>query len=257
MRKTVQDLLLIDNKQLNSDNFLLKLKSETPLSDIAPGQFVNVEIRKSTEIFLRRPFSILDVDYTNQTISLLVKILGRGSKVLTEYVPGDRLSVIFPLGKSFTKPNPDDKILLVGGGSGVAPMLFLAKTCGLPSSQVHLILGARSIADLVDISDYESMANFYYTTEDGSKGYKGYVTHHPLFTNEISSFTRIYTCGPDPMMKAIAQQAYTRNIFCEVSLENMMACGFGVCLCCVEDTKHGNQCVCTEGPVFNINDLKW
>ena len=257
MRKTVQDLLLIDNKQLNKDNFLLKLQSEIPFDNISPGQFVNVEIKKATEIFLRRPFSILDVDYENKTISLLVKILGRGSKILTEYKPGDKLSVIFPLGKSFTLPAKNDKILLIGGGSGVAPMLFLAKICGLKPDQVHLILGARSASDLVDINYYKGFANLYYTTEDGSKGEKGFVTHHSLFTNQLENFDKIYTCGPDPMMKSIAKVAYEKGIFCEVSLENMMACGFGVCLCCVEETRHGNQCVCTEGPVFNINDLKW
>ncbi len=257
MRKTVQDLLLIDNKKLNEDSFLLKLQADISLNDILPGQFVNVEIKKATEIFLRRPFSVLDVDYQNRTISLLVKILGRGSKVLTGYVPGDTISTIFPLGKPFTLPDKNDRILLIGGGSGVAPMLFLAKTCGLKPSLVHLILGARTASDHVNISEYESLANFYYTTEDGSKGVKGFVTHHPLFTEQLESFDKIYTCGPDPMMKAIAKAAYEKNIFCEVSLENMMACGFGVCLCCVEDTKHGNQCVCTEGPVFNINDLKW
>lgn len=257
MRKTVSDLLLIDNKQLNKDNFLLKLQSKTPLSDIFPGQFVNVEIKKATEIFLRRPFSIMDVDYENRTISLLVKILGRGSKVFTEYIPGELVSVIFPLGKPFTLPLPNDRILLIGGGSGVAPMLFLAKICGLKPEQVHMILGARSATDHVDISEYEGLANLYYATEDGSKGEKGFVTHHPLFTHQLESFDKIYTCGPDPMMKAVAKEAYKRKLFCEVSLENTMACGFGVCLCCVEDTKHGNLCVCTEGPVFNINDLKW
>ena len=257
MKKTVSNLLLIDNKQLNKDNFLLKLQSEIAISDISPGQFVNVEIKKACEIFLRRPFSILDVDYQNRTISLLVKILGRGSKVLTEYPVGEQISVVFPLGKPFTLPAPNDKILLIGGGSGVAPMLFLAKRSGLKPDQVHMILGARSVSDHVDISEYEGLANFYYTTEDGSKGEKGFVTQHSLFINQLGTFDRIYTCGPNPMMKAIAKAAYEKDIFCEVSLENTMACGFGVCLCCVEDTKHGNQCVCTEGPVFNINDLKW
>ncbi len=257
MKKTVSNLLLIDNKQLNKDNFLLKLQSETAISDIFPGQFVNVEIKKTNEIFLRRPFSILDVDYPNRTISLLVKILGRGSKVLTEYSVGEQISVVFPLGKPFTSPTQNDKILLIGGGSGVAPMLFLAKRSGLKPDQVHMILGARSVSDHVDISEYEGLANFYYTTEDGSKGEKGFVTQHSLFINQLGTFNKIYTCGPNPMMKAIAKAAYEKDIFCEVSLENTMACGFGVCLCCVEDTKHGNQCVCTEGPVFNINDLKW
>ena len=257
MKKTVVDLLLLENKQLNKDNFLLKLQSPVPVSDIFPGQFVNVEIKDAQEIFLRRPFSVLDVDYQNQTISLLVKILGRGSKKLTEAQAGVQISTILPLGKSFTLPEKDDHILLIGGGSGVAPMLFLAKLCGLDPENVHLLIGARSISDHVDIEEYKPFGNFYFTTEDGSFGEKGYVTNHPVFTNKLNEFTKIYTCGPDLMMKAIGRIALEKQIFCEVSLENMMACGFGVCLCCVEDTKAGHKCVCTDGPVFNVNDLKW
>jgi len=257
MKKTVIDLLLIENKQLNKDNFLLKLHSPIPVSEIFPGQFVNIEIKDANEIFLRRPFSFLDVDYQNQTISLLVKILGRGSKKLTETKVGLTISTILPLGKSFTLPAKDDRILLIGGGSGVAPMLFLAKICGLPPENVHVLIGARSISDHIDIEEYKPFGSFYFTTEDGTLGEKGYVTNHPVFTNKLNEFTKIYTCGPDQMMKAIGRIALANNIFCEVSLENMMACGFGVCLCCVEDTKAGHKCVCTDGPVFNVNDLKW
>lgn len=257
MKKTVIDLLLLENKQLNKDNFLLKLQSPVPVSDIFPGQFVNVEIKEANEIFLRRPFSVLDVDYQNQTISLLVKILGRGSKKLTEARAGLKLSTILPLGKSFTLPSENDRILLIGGGSGVAPMLFLAKICGLDPEKVHVLIGARTISDHIDIEDYKPFGKFYFTTEDGSLGEKGYVTNHPVFTTRLNEFTKIYTCGPDLMMKAIGKIALEKHVFCEVSLENMMACGFGVCLCCVEDTKAGHKCVCTDGPVFNVNDLKW
>lgn len=257
MKKTVINLLLLENKQLNKDNFLLKLRSPVTVSDIFPGQFVNVEIKDAQEIFLRRPFSVLDVDYQNQTISLLVKILGRGSKKLTEAQPGAKISTILPLGKSFTLPEKDDRILLIGGGSGVAPMLFLAKLCGLNPENVHILIGARSITDHIDIEEYKPFGNFYFTTEDGSLGEKGYVTNHPVFKNKLNEFTKIYTCGPDLMMKAIGRIALENKLFCEVSLENMMACGFGVCLCCVEDTKAGHKCVCTDGPVFNVNDLKW
>ncbi len=257
MKKNVTDLLLIENKQLNQDNFLLVFQSPIPVSEILPGQFLNVEIKEATEIFLRRPFSVFDVDHQNQTISLLVKILGRGSKKLTEAHVGQKISVIFPLGKSFTKPDKNDKILLIGGGSGVAPMLFLSKNCGLNPENVSILIGARSASDHVDISAYKSFGNFYFTTEDGSLGEKGYVTNHSLFTGQLSQFTKIYTCGPDLMMKAIGRKAIEEHLFCEVSLENMMACGFGVCLCCVEDTKAGHKCVCTDGPVFNVNELKW
>lgn len=257
MKKTVIDLLLLENKQLNKDNFLLKLQSPVPVSEIFPGQFVNVEIKNTQEIFLRRPFSVLDVDYKNQTISLLVKILGRGSKKLTESQVGNKISTILPLGKSFTLPNKEDKVLLIGGGSGVAPMLFLAKICGLPPENVHILIGARSSSYHIDIEEYKPYGNFYFTTEDGSLGEKGYVTNHSVFTTNLNQFTKVYTCGPDQMMKAIGRIAIKSDLFCEVSLENMMACGFGVCLCCVEDTKAGHKCVCTDGPVFNVNELKW
>lgn len=257
MKKTVKDFLLLENKQLNKDNFRLILQSPDPISDLFPGQFINVEIKDASEIFLRRPFSILDVDYEKQTISLLIKILGRGSKKLTEARVGERISAIFPLGKSFTLPDKNDRILLIGGGSGVAPMLFLSKICGLNPADVTVLIGARSAGDHIDVSDYKTFGNFYFTTEDGSMGEKGYVTNHSVFVNELNQYTKIYTCGPDLMMKAIGRTALEKNLFCEVSLENMMACGFGVCLCCVEDTKTGHKCVCTDGPVFNVNDLKW
>ncbi|HZL11425.1 MAG TPA: dihydroorotate dehydrogenase electron transfer subunit [Prolixibacteraceae bacterium] len=257
MKKTVTDFLLLENKQLNKDNFRLILQSPHPVSDLFPGQFINVEIKDAAEIFLRRPFSILDVDYEQQTISLLVKILGRGSKKLTESKAGQTISAIFPLGKSFTLPDKTDRILLIGGGSGVAPMLFLAKICGLDPGQINVLIGARSASDHIDVSAYQQFGQFYFATEDGSLGEKGYVTNHPVFSGELNQFSKIYTCGPDLMMKSIGRRAIAENIFCEVSLENMMACGFGACLCCVEDTKTGHKCVCTDGPVFNVNDLKW
>jgi len=257
MKKTVTNFLLLENKQLNNDNFRLLLQSPNPFSDIFPGQFINVEIKEAKEVFLRRPFSILDVNYNQRTISLLVKILGRGSKKLTESAAGQTINAIFPLGQSFTLPDKFDRILLIGGGSGVAPMLFMAKICGLDPANVTVLIGARSVSDHIDVSEYLSFGQFLFTTEDGSLGEKGYVTNHPVFSERLNQYDKIYTCGPNLMMKAIGRKAIENNIFCEVSLENSMACGFGVCLCCVEDTKTGHKCVCTDGPVFNVNDLKW
>ncbi|WP_372772326.1 dihydroorotate dehydrogenase electron transfer subunit [Mangrovibacterium sp.] len=257
MKKTIQELLLVENKKLNHDNFRLVLQAENELPPIFPGQFVNVEIKKATEIFLRRPFSVLDVDPEKKQFSLLVKILGRGSKVFTEYQAGDKVSVIFPLGNGFSMPEPTDKVLLIGGGSGVAPMLFLSKICGLKADQVHVLLGARSSNDHVDVREYLPNGHFYFTTEDGSLGEEGFVTNHSVYKSELADFDKIYTCGPNPMMKAVAADAAKAGVFCEVSLENMMACGFGVCLCCVEKTTSGHKCVCTDGPVFNIKELTW
>lgn len=257
MKKTVRELLLIENTQLNHDNFRLVLQSDAELPQMVPGQFINVEIKQATEIFLRRPFSVMDIDIEKRRFSLLVKILGRGSKVLTTCKPGEKISTILPLGKGFTLPSATDKILLIGGGSGVAPMLFLSKVCGLKPDQVHVLLGAKSQKDHIEVASYQQFGRFYFTTEDGSLGEKGYVTDHPVYKSKLSAFDKIYACGPAPMMKAVAKDALAAGVFCEVSLENMMACGFGVCLCCVEKTTSGNKCICTEGPVFNINELTW
>lgn len=256
-KKFVADFEVVENTALNSTNFLIKIKSNSILPTIKPGQFVNVDIKDSTETFLRRPFSIFEVDYAENTLSMIVKILGRGSKKLTDIAEGKSLSLVYPLGKSFTYPYKNDKILLIGGGSGVAPMLFLAKESGLPVENVDILLGARKKEDHINVSEYSAFASLHYASEDGSLGEKGFVTQHSVFTKNLNAYDKIYACGPDGMMRAVAKEAKTAGVFCEVSLENLMACGFGVCLCCIEPTNKGNQCVCTDGPVFNINELKW
>lgn len=256
-KKAVSNFLVVENKALNSTNFLIQLKSSEPIPLIKAGQFVNVEIKDANDIFLRRPFSVFEVDYVNNTISLIVKILGRGSKKLTEIKSGETLSIIYPLGNGFTVPEKGERVLLIGGGSGVAPILFLAKQSQNPRENVDILIGARSSADHINVENYSDYGKFHFTTEDGSLGMKGFVVHHLIFSQNLNQYDKIYACGPDAMMKAVAREAKSRGIFCEVSLENLMACGFGVCLCCIEPTVNGNVCVCTEGPVFNINDLKW
>ncbi len=255
--KTVSEFIITENVKLNETNYLLRLKAPAPLPVIKPGQFVNIEVKNTTEVFLRRPFSVFEVDYEMNIISVIIKILGRGSKKLTEVMPGETLSLIYPLGRHFTYPEEGEKILAIGGGSGLAPMLFLAKESGLPSENVDILIGARSSSDHIDISAYGKYGNLHFTTEDGSLGTKGFVTHHPVFFGNIHKYNKIYACGPDGMMRAVAKEAKKAGVSCEVSLENLMACGFGVCLCCIEPTTRGNVCVCTEGPVFNINELKW
>lgn len=257
MRKVVDNFTVIRNEALNSTNFHITLHSDNPLAEVLPGQFTNIEIPGNKDVFLRRPFSIFEVDDTAQTLSILVKVLGRGSRTLTELSTGSQLSLIYPLGRGFTLPAPDEKILAVGGGSGVAPVLHLVAYAGTLPAQADVILGARSADEhLSSIDAYGRFAALHYTTDDGTMGHKGLVTQHPLF-EDLSKYDRIYACGPLPMMKAVAKAASQEKIDCEVSLENLMACGFGVCLCCIEPTVKGNLCVCTEGPVFNIKDLKW
>ncbi|MEN8116767.1 MAG: dihydroorotate dehydrogenase electron transfer subunit [Bacteroidota bacterium] len=256
-RKFVSDFEVVVNRALNSTNYFIKIKSDKSLPVIKPGQFVNVEIKDAKDVFLRRPFSIFEVDYKENTLSMIIKVLGKGSKKLTEIQAGESISLVYPLGKSFSLPEKNDKILLIGGGSGVAPMLFLAKESGQAADNVDILLGARTKEDHIDVQHYSKYANLHFASEDGSLGEAGFVTQHSVFTTNLSKYDKIYACGPDGMMRAVAKEAKKANVFCEVSLENLMACGFGVCLCCIEPTVNGNQCVCTDGPVFNINELKW
>lgn len=255
MKKFVALFTVVKNQPLNSSNHRIVLQSSFDLPPVAAGQFANVEIPGNKDVFLRRPFSIYEVDYSRNQLSLLVKILGKGSLTLTEITEGTSLSLIFPLGKGFTVPRPGEKVLGIGGGSGVAPILQLAKNAAL-FPDMHVLLGARTASDHIPVDDYRSYASMAFATDDGSMGERGVVTEHSLMQN-LGQYDRIYTCGPLPMMKAVARMAKAKGVECEVSLENLMACGFGVCLCCIEPTVRGNLTVCTDGPVFNINDLVW
>lgn len=223
-----------------------------------PGQFVEIRVDGATDVFLRRPISVNFVDKSKNELWLLIQIIGKGTQRMSEYTKGTPVNLLLPLGNSFSIPEPSDnnELLLVGGGVGIAPMLYLGKHLSEKGFKPNFLLGARSQKDLLQLSDFELYGNVYTTTEDGSHGEKGFVTNHSIWNT--LNINKIYTCGPKPMMQAIAKIAHNRAIDCEASLENTMACGFGVCLCCVEDIKErGNVCVCTEGPVFNTKELKW
>jgi dihydroorotate dehydrogenase electron transfer subunit len=256
MKKTVCDLTVTSNIQLNHDNYLLRLHTDKQLGKIIPGQFVNILVPGSPGTFLRRPFSVFDVNYAKNTLSVLLKAVGRGTHKLSLLQKGQRINALFPLGNGFTLPQKQEKILLVGGGVGIAPMMLMAKESKEIGAEVNILLGAQTRHDHILIDQFSKLGSVYITTDDGSLGTKGFVTHHPVLKNN-GGFSQVYCCGPDPMMKAVAKLSKTRGTECEVSLENTMACGFGVCLCCVTKTKNGNKCVCTEGPVFNVKDLSW
>ena len=256
MKKFILDLKITHKVQLNYQNVLLKLTSDDKLPEILPGQFAEIRVDGSPTTFLRRPISIHFVDYEKNELWLLIQIVGDGTKRLAEMQCGQLLNVILPLGNTFTIPaHKDARIVLIGGGVGIAPLLMFGENLYRMGYSCVFLLGARSKVDLVQLDEFEKYGKVFTTTEDGSYGEKGYVTLHSQLNG--SNFDYIYTCGPTPMMKAVAAYAAQKGIFCEVSLENMMGCGIGACLCCVTDTTEGNLCVCTEGPVFNITKLKW
>ena len=253
--KQLKDLKITSVEYLHPRFVLIKLKSDEALPEIKPGQFVEVKVEGSASTFLRRPISINYVDKENSEIWLLVQLVGDGTRAMARLNEGDSLNVLFPLGNGFAAPKKGEKVLLVGGGVGVAPLLEYGKVLKEVGAKPVFLLGARTKTDLMQLDLFGKFGDVYITTEDGTEGEKGFVTQHSVLTKE--SFDRISTCGPKPMMVAIAKFAKANSISCEVSLENMMACGLGACLCCVEKTVKGNVCVCKEGPVFNINDLTW
>lgn len=255
MAKYIADLKVIENKRLNDDFFILELSGNDKLPDFKPGQFVQVKIEGSPDTFLRRPISIHDVDYGRNTFKLLIQVAGKGTKMLSKIRPGDFLNMIYPLGNSFSLPDINEKVLIAGGGCGVAPLLFLGNYLKSNNCIPDVLLGFRNSERIIELDQYFNIGKVYVTTEDGSQGEKGFITNHSVLTT--GNYSRIYCCGPTSMMRAIAGHCKKNDIFCEVSLENLMACGIGACLCCIVDTVKGNLCTCTDGPVFNINDLKW
>ncbi len=254
--KTLLDMRVTKIEEVAKDTKLLILTSAIPdLPTIKGGQFVNVKITDAPKAMLRRPISICNVDYDQGQIWLMVKAVGEATRRLCESHPGDRYNLLMPLGNGFTMPaNTGRKVLLVGGGVGIAPLLYWGRLLKEAGHSPEFILGGRNIEDIPLIGEFERLGNTSVTTEDGSMGTKGFVTNSPFFDKK---FDFVYTCGPTPMMKAVAAIAAKSGTECEASLENMMACGMGVCLCCVEPTKEGNICVCSEGPVFNIKKLNW
>ena len=264
MKKYILDLTVRAVERLSPKHVLIRLTDSHPLPEMLPGQFVEVRVDGAPSTFLRRPISINFIDRTANELWLMVAMVGDGTRRLGLLKEGDTLNCVLPLGNTFTlpdslqpsasSPNPRSSYLLIGGGVGVAPMLCLGAKLHEMGCTPTFLLGGRTATDLLELDIFKKYGRVCVTTEDGTMGEQGFVTNHSVL-NE--SFDRIATCGPTPMMKAVARYARQKGVECEASLENMMACGLGACLCCVEKTTEGNLCVCKEGPVFNVKRLLW
>lgn len=255
-KKEIRDFYVVSNRTLAAGRYCLMIvepADDSPLPDILPGQFVQFAIG-TPGVFLRRPISICYVDKAERRLWFLVRDAGRGTAALVAAKPGDKFNVMLPLGNGFTTAPAPERPLLVGGGVGVAPLMQLGADLAAKGVAPEFLLGARTGADQLLLPEFEAIGKLHISTDDGSLGSKGVVTANEAVNGD---YDFIYCCGPSPMMKAVAAIARSRGIPCEVSLENLMACGLGACLCCVEKTVKGNICVCTEGPVFNIDLLTW
>ena len=255
MKKSVLDLRVSAIERLHERYVLLRLTDEQKsLPQMLPGQFAEVRVDGSATTFLRRPISICNVDAKQNELWLLVAVVGEGTRWMATLKQGDQLNCVLPLGNGFSSTRVN-RPLLIGGGVGVAPLLYLGAQIQQSGIQPTFLLGARKDTDLLLLDEFSKYGRVLVTTEDGSAGERGFVTQHSVLAEE--HFDSIMTCGPTPMMKAVARYAHEKDIYCEASLENLMACGLGACLCCVEKTKKGNLCVCKDGPVFNTEELLW
>jgi dihydroorotate dehydrogenase electron transfer subunit len=255
MGKRIEFLKIIDNQKLNKDSFILELSGKEKLPEVLPGQFAEFKVEGSPDTFLRRPFSVHDINYGENTMKFLIQIAGKGTEALSKLETGNMINVIYPLGNSFSLPESKQRILLVGGGCGVAPLLFMAKFLKEQGFTFDVLLGFRNNERIIEYDEYIELGRVFLTTEDGSRGEKGFITEHSVL--KANNYDRIYCCGPMPMMKAVGEYCIQMNIECEVSLETLMGCGIGACLCCTVTTVKGNLCTCTDGPVFNNKDLIW
>ncbi len=253
------DCIVRVNEELGGDFFYLGLEPLEPIADIRPGRFFMVRCSQSADPFLRRPMSVADYKKDGSGFGLVVQTVGWGTSLLSTLVPWDRIDVIGPFGTNFEVPDGARSLWAVAGGSGVAPFLGLIDHA--EGDVDHTVfLGART-SELLIYADRlkERGACVITATEDGSSGEHGLVTE-PL-VKKLDSGEKpdvIFTCGPTPMMRAVARIAEAHGIKCSVSLENRMACGFGACVGCVTK-KRGEEnyiTVCSRGPVFDSFEVE-
>jgi dihydroorotate dehydrogenase electron transfer subunit len=256
---------LVGREELGGPYFLLTFRHQETAREARPGQFVMIKAGLSAEPPLRRPFSILETDAARETFTLFVKAIGPGSRSLCALAVGGVAQCLGPLGRPFTPPDAATEALLVGGGYGVAPFAFLGGELLRRGGRARLFYGGRTAADLPLLARLRAQGmDVAPATEDASLGSAGRVTV-PLeaHLNATVGPRRLYACGPEAMMHAVARIAAARGVPAEVSLDPWMGCGVGTCLGCVvrvqgqDDARFKYRCACTEGPVFDAARVVW
>ena len=244
MKQLIMKILSIE--ALTKDVNKMVLEGDTsPLS--SPGQFVNFKLEG---LFLRRPISVCD--YDENTITVIYKVVGKGTEQMSGMKSGDELDLLSGLGNGFNTENSGEKPLVIGGGVGVPPMYNLAKKLINEGKKPVVILGFNKADEIFYKEEFEKLgAEVYISTVDGSVGTKGFVTD---VIKEISGYTYFYTCGPLPMLKAVYDCTVTSG---ELSFEERMGCGFGACMGCSCETKYGNKRICKDGPVLIKEEIIW
>ncbi len=243
MKQTIFDIL--SNKKIAKDVYEMVLAGDT--DGIAPGQFVNIKL---DGLYLRRPISVCD--YSDKTLTLVYKVVGKGTEVMSGMNVGQKLDVLTGLGNGYDSSKSGNAPLLIGGGVGVPPMYAQAKKLIAEGKSVSVILGFNKAEEIFYEDEFKKIgANVYVTTVDGSVGTKGFVTDA---LTHVGEYSYVYTCGPEVMLKAVYNAT---NVSGQYSFEERMGCGFGACMGCSCKTKYGNKRICKDGPVLEKEEIIW
>jgi len=244
---------ILEHQEVAPKHFILTLSSKYIPTHADPGQFVSIKVSDGTDPLLRRPFSVHRV--AKDKFTLLYEVVGKGTEILSKKEIEAELDVLGPLGRGFKLDKKIDTAILVGGGMGVAPMLYLAEK--IKAKELYVLVGAKTKERVLAEKEFKNITdNLIITTDDGSYGNKGFVSD-ALIAELGNKSAAIFACGPEPMLKAVAEIAFQKKCDCQVSMEQKMACGIGTCLGCVIKTTKGYQKVCDDGPVFDGKEIVW
>jgi len=253
---------ILQHIELAPQIFRMRIQNSYLSEKSRPGQFINIKITETHNPLWRRPFSIHRINSELGWFEILYRVVGKGTAILSQKKAGEEINFIGPLGNSFGIDNIESgTVIIVAGGLGIAPFYFLCQA--LPKSfTIHLFWGVKSASEFCGINDYKALPiDLQFATEDGSMGYRGFITkllNAKLSKQSINKPATIFACGPNAMLHAVSQIAQQHHFPCEVSLETVMACGVGACLGCGVSAKSkeiGYYYVCKDGPVFNANEI--
>ena len=236
---------VISNREIAKNTYECRLSGD--ISDItAPGQFVNIKL---DGFYLRRPISVCNVD--GDVLTLIYKVVGEGTEKMSRAESGEKWLTLTGLGNGYDLAKSGDAPLLIGGGAGVPPMYLLCRELIKAGKKPTVILGFNTKDEVFYKSEFEALgARVLVTTVDGSEGIKGFVTD----AMRGLSYSYFYTCGPEPMLKAIYNASESSG---QLSFEERMGCGFGACMGCTCKTKYGNKRICRDGPVLEKEEIVW
>jgi dihydroorotate dehydrogenase electron transfer subunit len=251
---------VIERRKVADSTFRYTLASPFLARAVRPGNFINIRVSPSLMPLWRRPFSVHDTDPSRGQVDILFQVVGEGTRILSCASVGAELDVFGPLGNSFPLPPPGSPAVLVAGGLGIAPFLFLSRALKANGSPTHLLYGARSRSRLVELDGFQALGvEIRLATEDGSAGVRGTVVDLLQETEtDLPPEAWHYVCGPLAAVSAIGRELSRRQGKVWVSLETTMACGFGACMGCAVKARgdRGYHLVCKDGPVFELSEVE-